>query len=703
MAGPVRSLIALVAILLLPGPALAERLDRMPVPGWVVEEPVPAPQGAQGGFVEDGVERLLDETQILVTGTGHTRYVRRVIAVVDRVGLEEAGAIEIEVEPESETLVLHRLAIRRDGVLIDRSAEAFTRLRRETQLAWGVIDGRITLHANLFDVRVGDEIEIAYSLRTVPVIFPNDFHTAFLAQQFWPVRRMTFRVLVPEGRQVHLRTPGDTAPVVSSRDGLTEYLWVREDRTPVDWDRRYADWSGQKDLVEIGTFADWGGIARDFRRHYAPAPLPKDLRRFAEETLRAEPDEARRVTAALRLVQDRIRYVSLAIGAGGFIPRGVGTIWESGFGDCKDKALLLVSLLDAMEIEADVALVHSGRGPGLTRRLPSPYAFDHAVVRVRSAEGDYFIDPTAVLQGGIGRDIAIPDYRFALPLAADTVGLVEVPRPALRAPVYDVVDTYRFQDPASDDAAIFEVVTTFRHDDADDQRHTLATWAAEDRAESYLEWYDNRFPGIRSLGPIEITDDLDANEIVLVERYAIPRSAFVEKNHWKRFWLNPYTVRNELRDPGDDPVEDAIALDDGLWHRHEVRLENLPAPLNPPEAMAEDRGFASFQRSGTRSEEGDRLSVTWELRSTLAELDPGTAEAWRDMVGFVDDHDNLNYNLAWKGKAASGDTVVLAAFGDRIVLGEVGLRTFFAVLIGALCLMLVRRGIRRGRAAAFEV
>jgi transglutaminase-like putative cysteine protease len=49
-----------------------------------------------------------------------------------------------------------------------------------------------------------------------------------------------------------------------------------------------------------------------------------------------------RAEAALALVQDRVRYVALAMGAGGYVPADAAETWSRRYGDCKGKTALLL-------------------------------------------------------------------------------------------------------------------------------------------------------------------------------------------------------------------------------------------------------------------------------------------------------------------------------------------------------------------------
>ena len=76
--------------------------------------------------------------------------------------------------------------------------------------------------------------------------------------------------------------------------------------------------------------------------------------------------------------------MSISIGPGGYRPASPDTVLSRRFGDCKDKALLLTTILRELGIEAQPALVNSRRGRVLTSALPTPYMFDHAIVRART-------------------------------------------------------------------------------------------------------------------------------------------------------------------------------------------------------------------------------------------------------------------------------------------------------------------------------
>src|SRR3546814_13646976 len=75
-----------------------------------------------------------------------------------------------------------------------------------------------------------------------------------------------------------------------------------------------------------------------------------------------------RVTEVTRYIQDNIRYVGEEMGEGSYVPRRPALVLERGYGDCKDKSLLLAVALRRVGIDAVPALVSTSPGFDLPDR-----------------------------------------------------------------------------------------------------------------------------------------------------------------------------------------------------------------------------------------------------------------------------------------------------------------------------------------------
>ena len=171
-------------------------------------------------------------------------------------------------------------------------------------------------------------------------------------------------------------------------------------------------------LAEASDFKSWSDLADLFVPLYRDAavipssgPLHDEVERIAASTT----DPKQRAERALALVQDRIRYVALLMGPGGYVPASAETTWSRRFGDCKGKTALLLGILHSFGIDGEAVLVNSGIGDAIADRLPMAGLFNHVLVRAHIGGKNYWLDGTRT--GDTSLDaIEIPDFGWGLPL-----------------------------------------------------------------------------------------------------------------------------------------------------------------------------------------------------------------------------------------------------------------------------------------------
>ena len=135
--------------------------------------------------------------------------------------------------------------------------------------------------------------------------------------------------------------------------------------------------------------------------------------------------------AALRLVQDEVRYLALLMGEGGLTPMSADEAWRRRLGDCKAKTAMLLALLDEMGIEARPVVV-SSMDDALDRRLPTVMLFDHVLVEATVEGRSLWLDGTRTGDRHED-DVAAPAFGWGLPLYGDGE-LVRMDRAPLTRP-----------------------------------------------------------------------------------------------------------------------------------------------------------------------------------------------------------------------------------------------------------------------------
>ena len=667
--------------------ALAEVFRQTPTPDWVNLREIPVPDQQNERFMYNGRETLLEDHPVLIGDTGHSIFRREVFQISTRAGLDDAGLVSL-FRAHEDVLNLNWVRIHRGETILDVTEQLdFTVMQRELGLSRGIVTGDETLSAPISQLQVGDIIDVAWTKDVVPPIFDDQFQHHLTESPFDPIRARYHSYTISEDRPLFV-TPSPALPLtVTHKNGFVTKELALFDAEPPEFDLYQPAWQHPLGELIVTTFADWKQISSGLADAYAPnRDLGPAAKRQVKEIIAASENETDRVTAALRYVQSTIRYHGDQIGAGGYIPRNPQLVEARGWGDCKDKALLLISLLDVMGIQADVVLVNSFRGKSLDTVLPGPWLFDHAIVRVHGEEGVYFLDPTEDFQGGRGPDIAHGDFGFALPLIQGGSTLVALPDPKPAQPLEEVFDTYDFVN-TTEVAAELQVERIYRGALAARERSKLSAQPLTERSEHFLEYLSYRLPDIEEIEPLTVSDDLDLNEVRYTVRYAIPQSTFDENGLWKKFWLSPSTIQYELPEPKELSDKDA-ELPSGFFSTHRVRLLNAPYVVHQLEEFSEDNEFFAFTRQGNSGD--DWIEATWAL-NVKKDVVPASQIA-NYAESFEKYHFNSDrwYNLHYKGHEPElTETVV---FG-RVKLGQL-LNFVFLSLFAGVCFVAVRNSYR---------
>jgi Domain of Unknown Function with PDB structure (DUF3857)/Transglutaminase-like superfamily len=90
--------------------------------------------------------------------------------------------------------------------------------------------------------------------------------------------------------------------------------------------------------------------------------------------------------ALARFVQRDIRYVAIELGIGGWQPHPASDVFTHRYGDCKDKATLMRSMLAEIGVNSYYIVINTERG-SVTPATPAHNAFDHAIIAIKVPDG----------------------------------------------------------------------------------------------------------------------------------------------------------------------------------------------------------------------------------------------------------------------------------------------------------------------------
>jgi hypothetical protein len=89
-----------------------------------------------------------------------------------------------------------------------------------------------------------------------------------------------------------------------------------------------------------------------------------------------------KMQAIATFVQHDIRYVAISLGIGGFQPHAAPDVFSHRYGDCKDKATLMRTMLREIGVDSYHVVINTERG-SVTRETPAHNAFNHVILAIK--------------------------------------------------------------------------------------------------------------------------------------------------------------------------------------------------------------------------------------------------------------------------------------------------------------------------------
>jgi tetratricopeptide (TPR) repeat protein len=255
-------------------------------------------------------------------------------------------------------------------------------------------------------LRAGDVVDVEYVVSDVSR--ENQLAGYFGDLEFvgesLPKRRWDYTLLGPRDRPFYFARPvlARLTESTAEENGEKVYRFAATDIPRLEAEPAMPGLGETSPYLHVSTYRSWEEVGAWYWHLIEEQLVPDDnIRRAAAAALkqpgRAPLTDLEKVRALHALVVGGTRYVGLEFGIHGFKPYKVSQVLSRRFGDCKDKAALLVVLLRQAGIDAEMVLLRTRRG-GQLAPLPASLAiFDHAIVFVPKL--NLYLDGTAEFSG----------------------------------------------------------------------------------------------------------------------------------------------------------------------------------------------------------------------------------------------------------------------------------------------------------------
>jgi len=221
----------------------------------------------------------------------------------------------------------------------------------------------------------------------------------YVLEDYWqfqreiPVREARYTLQMPSGWEYKTAWLNHSK-VEPSAAGGNQWQWVVTDLAAVREERAmppYGGLAGRMVVSFLGsgatqrrgflTWEDMGkwqaGLANG-RRDATP-----EISQKVSALTTGGPTAQQKMQSIAEFMQKDIRYVAIELGIGGFQPHAASDVFTHRYGDCKDKATLMSTMLKQAGIDSYYVIINSRRGAVGPDTPPMVFLFNHAILAIK--------------------------------------------------------------------------------------------------------------------------------------------------------------------------------------------------------------------------------------------------------------------------------------------------------------------------------
>jgi transglutaminase-like putative cysteine protease len=598
-------------------------------PEWIKPIQLPVPQAEQEALAQNGIYYLLLDKQIKADTTNPLVVYRRFSEkVINQNGLQSVSNINVNYDPSYETLKWHHFHIIRNGKIIDRQSDVrVSILHREKELENSIYNGRLTANIILSDLRVGDIVDYSYSIIGQNPIYSGHFSTMEYMEWAVPIGKSHFFLDWGKPQSLQYKALQTKAPINIAQVGKrTHYEYELDNILPKKSNSQAPSWYDPYGRYYFSDVATWQEVIEWamplYQRSIKTSPV---IKRISADIKAQSESPIKQAALALHYVQDNVRYLGIEMGKNSHQPSLASDTLSRRYGDCKDKTVLLITLLRELGIRAAPALVDTDVRKELIHEIPSINAFDHVIVYLQFNGTSYWIDPTREYQKGDLEMLFQVNYGYSLVVDAEHDSLTEMKVPLNSG---EIINEEFDISGAIEDPVAYTVRSKYRGLDSEINRSNFLDSNNAKKSDQYLNFYKSYYDHIRIGEDITYEDNPLTGVFQVTEKYLIQPfwSTDEEQKSTTTFYATgvstaltkpdeiirtaPYYVR-----PREIKENIKVKLDDAGWDFKDSRYE-------------EKNDFFVFNRVVLFDKENKELNLEYYFKTVTDTIAPDDVPAY---------------------------------------------------------------------------
>ncbi|NIA10806.1 MAG: DUF3857 domain-containing protein [Nitrospiraceae bacterium] len=320
---------------------------------------------------------------------------RKSVRIMGKRGIKDFGEVVIPFFSSHQRVkILYAYTVLPNGVKIFPSKRAFNIVYPPFSSGAPIYSDLKYKTISMPAVKKGSIVSYAFKVITFKPFIRKEFWTENVFQCNYPVKHAVFKAYVPKDIGVKYKFyNGSDKPTVVMLNNLKVLTWNLRNLPPIDDETSMPSIESLSKRVIVTSLKSWNDVASWYsglsRSAIRPDRMIKDI---TKKVIEGRKDKVR---AIYDFVSQNIRYVGMEFGINGFKPHKASVVLKNRYGDCKDHATLLVSMLRAAGIEAYPVLVPTSDIANMDPDMPYPMAFDHEIAAIKYNGKFRFLDTTS--------------------------------------------------------------------------------------------------------------------------------------------------------------------------------------------------------------------------------------------------------------------------------------------------------------------
>jgi tetratricopeptide (TPR) repeat protein len=326
-------------------------------------------------------------------------FVQFAAQVHDQEGARRLRARSIQFDPETQRVDVRLARVyRADGSVLEATESYEEQLGEPWYRVYYDTRALVVVFPSLLP---GDSVELRYRVDDVAArnLFADYYGDLHMLAGFEPRAHVEYVLITPVSRNFYFSKPKFKLEHTQRVDGGRRIdRFVADDVTALRAEPAMPGMTEALPYLHVSTYKSWNDVARWWWGLVHDQLYADDhIKRVVAQLKQNAKDERELVERVYGWVIENTRYVALEFGIHGFLPYRVPEIVRRGFGDCKDKASLIYTMLREAGVDARLVLVRTRRNGAIDDVPASLAVFDHAIAYVPGL--DLYLDGTAEHSG----------------------------------------------------------------------------------------------------------------------------------------------------------------------------------------------------------------------------------------------------------------------------------------------------------------